>query len=195
MKRTELKRKTPMRASRKPMKRGGKLRSKRKPVTKRAKLRDGGESLAKMRFRKLSCVICRALGDASPKDTCWHHIYERSRCADGLLDPANLIPLCPAHHKSFGNICAHPRGGDTFAAARFLRMLQVGMPKRMEKAKAMHRRNVLRLSGHTTRPIDEVEEDYLFWESVTENGRSYEFVCETCDIEPWIVGMAPPEDE
>ncbi len=183
MKRTELKRKTPLR-KRTPLEGKAAIRKgskRKKSVSEWKALRKTADDLAKVRYRNIPCVICRYLNVFNP-NTCWHH-YAGRYPSHLRHDPANLMPLCFHHHKGGNDICAHSDNG--FASRAFTDIIEKTMPKRIAKLNKS-RRKTLKDSGLTQKDIFQQAID--FWTTVHEKDRDYEFVSETAGVEPWAEG-------
>lgn len=153
--------------------------AKRKAKTRRKRLEQATENRCMKFYRGLCCVICKRLGKRNT-NTCGHHIVRRSRCRPGLYNPRNIIPLCPEHH-TYGNTVVTE--GPAIPVARYIEFMQRYMPRRWAAAEELDA-DAKRNSGRKM-PIEEIEADHDFWEAIDKQNRSYEFVCETVDVEAW----------
>lgn len=175
---TPLKRRKPLK-SHKGLYRGGKLRPKAKPKRRKARLAAETERRVKKLYTGLPCILCLFEGSRNTNRTCGHHIVPKSRCRAGRHDPANIIPLCPKHHTT-GNDCC-PHSSNPLASAHFDRWLERWMPLRWSWTNGLDKR----AKQGPPFNINEVELDHTFWDAVSRNGRDYEFVCQTVNIEAY----------
>jgi len=139
-------------------------------------------------FRGQPCVFCLWLSGIENRNTVGHHIVPKSRCRPGRHDPANLVPVCSAHHTMGNEYAAH--SSNPIAAHRFMDALRLFMPKRYAACMALDER-AKRGAKYSS---EEKREDHAFWEAVEQNGRSYEFVCETADVEDTLQEQPNGED-
>lgn len=170
------------------LKRGGKLRRKAKPKTRRSRLEAVIERRQKAAYLGVPCIICLFEGVTNTHRTCGHHIVPKSRCRAGRHDPANIVPLCQAHH-TMGNDCA-PHSSNPLASAHFDRWVERWMPDRFAATRKLDER------ARQGPPylIDEVEQDHAFWEAVEQNGRDYKFICEAAGVEAYATPEGDSDD-
>ena len=139
MKRTELKRKTPLRAKT-ALKPGGKIKrkkAKKKPKSKLARRIDKKDSSYWNRkcaeavtewAHMQACVICGKREPAT-RLVCGHHLIRKSRSGLYRWHPLNVIPLCEEHHLTSITCAAH--SDNPFAVAAFCDILKLKAPKNL----------------------------------------------------------------
>jgi len=154
-------------------------KARKKPNSRRKRLEKATEKKATAFYRGLPCVICRQQGKINT-NTCGHHLVPKGRCRRGRHEPANIIPLCPAHHTMGNDIAAHSQS--SLVVNRFCDWMQTYMPKRWTWLRVLEAEAKLNRKPMT---ITEIETDHDFWESVVKNKRDYETVCEICGVEAW----------
>jgi len=183
MKQTELKPGKPPKAGKGP-KRGGKIRKKAKPKGRRGRLEAETEARQKKAYQGVPCIICLFEGKINTRGTCGHHIVPKSRCRAGRHDPANIVPLCPTHHK-MGNDCC-PHSSNPLASAHFDRWLERWMPKRFAATRILDQ--IAR--GGSKYQISAVEGDRAFWAVMEATSSGYTAICAATDVEAYADGKA-----
>jgi len=135
MKRSELKPGKPLKAKT-ALKSGGKIKRKKKTaLQKRIDKKDSkywnrkcAEAVKEWAHRS-PCLYCGVMESALPPDhyIAGHHLLRKSRSVLYRWHPMNIIPLCPEHHTSGIQVCAH--SDNPIAVVRFidwLKSLKIG---------------------------------------------------------------------
>lgn len=123
LKRTPLKRKTPLRAKRKPKSNLQKRKDKMDSPYWDKKCHTAVAQWA----HKSKCVIC---GKREPEVglIAGHHLIRKSRSRLLRWHPMNIIPLCEEHH--LNSVDMAPHSDNPLAVKRFLEKLEVLEPRR-----------------------------------------------------------------
>jgi len=122
-------------------------------------------------FRGLPCVVC-----GTTYQTCGHHIIPKSRSLRHRHSTENIIPLCPSHHTFGGDLCAHSQS--SLAVGRFLDWLKANLPKQYQWVQEHERDKCTFKAG-------EFEDIAQYWKDVTEQERSYEWMCRQAGLDPF----------
>lgn len=138
-------------------------------------LRSKAINLASAFYKGLPCTVC-----LTTENTCWHHILLRSRAAWAILSPENIIPLCLKHHMFSTDLCAHSES--TLVSARFAERLKSHKPHRHAWAEEHEHDSTNGIGPKLNRQF--WQEAYDFWKTVTDNQRSYTWVCDLVGMEP-----------
>jgi hypothetical protein len=122
VKRTPIKRKTPL-------KRGGRIKP--KPMSALAKRKANPYSkywqkkamgLFMASFRGLPCEVC-----GTKQGTCAHHLLSQGSHPKYKLEPKNITVLCPSCHKYSNELAAHSK--NVLAVERFMEWLRYNKPE------------------------------------------------------------------
>ena len=127
MKRSNLKRKTPLRSRSLTQKQGKKCVKKGKSKTPDYKKEVKERFMSS--FRGLPCEIC-----GRQNGTCAHHVISQQRCPAHVLSVENIVVLCVSHHK-FSNEIA-PHSSNALAVCRFMEWLRDNKPEQYAWCKA-----------------------------------------------------------
>lgn len=129
MKRTELRRKTPLKNRGNGLRNRGNMTQKKGKKCVKAKTQSWyckqviERFMAK--FRGLPCEICGVT-----HGTCGHHVISKQRCPAHIITPENIVVLCICHHRFSNDIAPH--SFNSLAVVRFMDWLKAEKPWQYE---------------------------------------------------------------
>jgi hypothetical protein len=125
MKRSELKRKTPLRSRSLTQKQGKKCGKAKTQSWYRKHVIEQFMS----KFRGLPCEIC-----GKTENTCGHHVCSKQRTPAHIITPENIIVVCPSCHMFSNERSAH--SSNALAVCRFMEWIRDNKPEQYEWCKA-----------------------------------------------------------
>lgn len=78
-------------------------------TSKLKKLKKACDRLITEIFKDEPCEVCKTQGKIETFRTCGHHACNKSLSVYFRHNPANLVTLCPSHHKFSTDIAPHSR--------------------------------------------------------------------------------------